>query len=77
MHHFCTKSISDCSNLQSSADFITSAKSRNSEKNWGHTSSIKISKNRGPKVEPCGSPDSMRKAEDEFPEVRTSANLDE
>jgi hypothetical protein len=52
--------------LQFSADFTTenifksSAKSRNSEK-WILANKLltKILNNRGPKVEPCGTPDSM------------------
>jgi hypothetical protein len=78
MRHFCTESISDCSNLQYLADFITrnifksSAKIRNSEK-WimAHKSLIKTLKNRGPRLEPCGTPDSMGKGEEDFPKVRT------
>jgi hypothetical protein len=42
-----------------------------------HKSSIKILNNRSPKVEPYGTPDSTRKGEEDFPEVRTTENLDD
>jgi hypothetical protein len=40
-----------------------------------HKSLIKILNNRGPKVEPCGTPDSMGKGED-FLKMQTKENLD-
>jgi hypothetical protein len=42
-----------------------------------HKSLMKILKNRGHKVEPCGTPDSMGIGEEEFPEVRTTEALDD
>jgi hypothetical protein len=56
--------------------FKSPAKRRNSEK-WllTHKSLIKLLNNGGPKVEPCGSPESTRKGEEEFPEVRTTENV--
>jgi hypothetical protein len=38
---------------------------------------IKILSNKGPEVEPYGTPDSMAKGEEEFPKVRTTKNLNE
>jgi hypothetical protein len=50
--------------------FKSAAKSRNSEKLiLAHISLIKILSNTGSKVEPCGTPDSMGKGEEEFPKV--------
>jgi hypothetical protein len=76
--------MADCSNLKSSTDFMTrnifksSAKSRNLEE-WilAHRSLIKILNNRSPTVEPCGTPDSMGKGEENFPKMRTKENLDD
>jgi hypothetical protein len=58
--------------------FKSSAKSRNSEK-WilAHKPLINILNNRDPKVEPCGTPDSMRKGEENFSKVWTTENLDD
>jgi hypothetical protein len=75
MHHFRTDSISDCSNLQSSADFKkwnifkSSAKSTNSKKKkvLVHKSLIKFLNSRGPKVEPWGTLDSKVKCEEDSP----------
>jgi hypothetical protein len=74
VHHFCIKSISECSILQTLAELMTrnifksSAKGRNSEKLiLARRSLAKIMNNKGPKVEPCGTPDSMGKGEKDFP----------
>jgi hypothetical protein len=45
--------------------------------NFGRTLLIKILNNRGPKVEPCGTPDSMGKGEEDFHKVRTTENVDD
>jgi hypothetical protein len=42
-----------------------------------HKPLIKILNNRDDNVEPCGTPDSMEKDEEGFPEVRTTENLDD
>jgi hypothetical protein len=74
--------MSDCNNLQSLADFMTqnifksSAKSKNSEYCiLEHISLIKMLYSRGPKVEPCGTPDNIGKSEENFPKVRTMEDL--
>jgi hypothetical protein len=74
--------MSDCNNLQSLADLITrnifksSAKSKNSEYCiLKHKSLIKILKSRGPKVEPCGTPDNTGNGEENFPKVRTMKDV--
>jgi hypothetical protein len=41
-----------------------------------HKSSIKTLNNRGPKVEHCGTPDSVGKGEEDFPKVQTRESLD-
>jgi hypothetical protein len=40
-----------------------------------HKSLIIILNNRGPKVEPCGNPDSKGKGKEAFLKVRTAENL--
>jgi hypothetical protein len=56
--------------------FKSSAKSKNSEYCiLGHISLIKILKSRGPKVEPCGTPDNIGNGEDNFPKVRAMEDL--
>jgi hypothetical protein len=58
--------------------FKSSTESRNSEKLvLAHKSLIKILNDRGPKVEPCGTPDSVRKGEKKLLKVRTTENLDD
>jgi hypothetical protein len=57
--------------------FKSSAKNSNSEKLiLAHKLLIQILNNRGPKVEPCGTLESVRRCEEEFPKVRTTENLD-
>jgi hypothetical protein len=78
VRQFFTESISDNSNLQFSADFMTrnifksSTKNRNSEKRiLTHKSLMKILNNAGPKLEPCHTPHSW----ENYPKVRTTENL--
>jgi hypothetical protein len=42
-----------------------------------HKSLIKILNSRGPKEEPCGSPDNMGKGEEDFLKVQTTENVDD
>jgi hypothetical protein len=57
--------------------FKSSAKSKNSEKLiLAHKTLVKIMKNIGPKVEPCGTPDGMGKGEGDFPKLQTTENMD-
>jgi hypothetical protein len=76
------QSMSDCNNLQSLADFITrnifksTTKSKNSEYCiLKHKSLIKILNSTGPKVEPCGTPDNIRKGEENVWKLQTMGDL--
>jgi hypothetical protein len=56
--------------------FKSSAKSKNSEYFiLEHKSLIQILNSRGPKVEPCGTPDNIGNGEENFPKVRTMEDL--
>jgi hypothetical protein len=74
--------MSDCSNLQSLADFMTRnifkspAKSKNSQNCiLEYKSLIQMLNSRGPKVEPRGTPDNIGNGEENFPKARTMEDL--